>query len=425
MKVLVIGGGGREHALVWRLAQSPQKPMIYCAPGNAGIAEVANVVDIVATDIEKLVEFAKSEAIDLTVVGPEAPLCLGIVDAFTKKKLTIFGPNRAAAKLEGDKSFAKDLMSRHSIPTAAHRTFTDKDAALAFVQDTVDYPLVVKASGLAAGKGVIICKNAEEAEQAVQDVMFEKTLGDAGNCVVIEDFLDGEEVSVIAVTDGETIAVLDSSQDHKRLRDGDEGPNTGGMGAYSPAPVLTPELQAEVERSVLVPTVHAMNHERRPFRGVLYAGLMITKKGPKVLEYNVRFGDPECQVLMARYDGDLLELLHKTAIGKLGDVELKWSPKPAVCVVMAQKGYPGPVASGTVLDGVEAVDEMDDVTVFHAATRRSGADLVANGGRVLGVTAVGDNLRAAVDRAYEAVDGIVFPDARVRRDIAGRGLSRK
>ena len=423
MRVLVIGGGGREHSLVWRLKQSPQDPEIFCAPGNAGIEDLATCVDIAATDVERLLDFAQSHQIGLTVVGPEAPLCAGLTDAFEAAGLAVFGPSARAAALEGDKSLAKDIMVRQNIPTANHRTFTDIDAATAFVQEALDYPLVVKASGLAAGKGVIICENAEVAEEAVREMMVDGRFGEAGGKVVIEDFLVGEEVSVIAITDGSSICVFESSQDHKRAYDGDEGPNTGGMGAYSPAPIFTDELQEQVEAEVLVPIVHGMAKERRPISGVVYAGLMLTPKGPRVLEFNVRFGDPECQVLMARYKGDLLDVLCKCAEGKLHETSPEWDSRPAVSVVMAQEGYPGPLTQGQAIASIEAANALDDVMVFHAGTRRNDkGQVVASGGRVLNVTALGDDLERAVKRAYEAVDAIDFPSSFCRRDIGHRAL---
>lgn len=424
MRVLVVGGGGREHSLVWRLKQSPQAPEIFCAPGNAGMVGLAECVDIAATDVERLLEFARRNQIDLTVVGPEAPLCAGLADAFADAGLSVFGPKARAAALEGDKSLAKDIMVRQNIPTANHRTFTETEAALAFVQETVDYPLVVKASGLAAGKGVIICQNAEEAETAVTEMMVDNRFGEAGGKIVIEDFLVGEEVSVIAITDGSSICVFESSQDHKRAHDGDKGPNTGGMGAYSPAPVFTEELQEQVEREVLVPIVHGMAKEGRPISGVVYAGLMLTSKGPRVLEFNVRFGDPECQVLMARFTGDLLDVLDRCARGQLQDAELSWDSRPSVSIVMAQEGYPGPLTQGCAIANIEAAEALDDVTVFHAGTRINDLGvLYAAGGRVLNVTALGDDLQGAVNRAYEAVDAIDFPSSFHRRDIGHRALT--
>ncbi|MCA9322130.1 MAG: phosphoribosylamine--glycine ligase, partial [Planctomycetes bacterium] len=391
-------------------------------PGVAGISREVPCFDVAATDLESLAELARKQKVDLTVVGPEAPLCAGIVDLFQARGLKIFGPSKAAALLEGDKAFAKEIMSRHSIPTAGHRTFSELNAALIWARETVDYPLVVKAAGLAAGKGVVICRNPEEAEEAIRSMMEDQAFGSAGQRIVIEDFLVGEEASIIALTDGETICVLETSQDHKRAFDRDEGPNTGGMGAYSPAPVVTPKVQARIEEEILVPIVHAMKHERRPFKGVLYAGLMMTRKGPKVLEFNVRFGDPECQALLARLDCDLLELILACHENRLADCDLRWDPRPAITVVLAQKGYPGPVARGLVLNGLDKVDESEAL-LFHAGTGFDDQDrVVATGGRVLNVTALGETLGEARDRAYAAIakmdtDGLFY-----RRDIGHRGL---
>ena len=423
MKVLVIGGGAREHALVWKLKQSPQVKWIFCAPGNAGIAKDAHTVDIAASDIEGLKKFALKEKIDLTVVGPEAPLVAGVVDAFEKAGLLIVGPTAAAAELEGSKAFAKDVMSRHTIPTAGHRTFESFEAAVAYVEKAVDFPMVIKASGLAAGKGVVIAKNRDEALATVKEMMVDRIFGDAAEALVIEDFLEGEEVSLMALTDGHTILVLESAQDHKRAFDGDQGPNTGGMGAYSPAPVLTPELQLQVERDILVPMVHAMKAEKRPFKGILYCGLMITRRGPKVLEFNVRFGDPECEVLLARFRGDLAEVLKLCAEGRLKDAEVDWDPRPAVSVVVAQSGYPGSVPQGQRIRNVPPTGSLDDAVVFHGATRWVDGDYAAWGGRVLCVTALGKNFREAADRCYGVIDRIDFPGSFHRRDIAKRVLN--
>ncbi|MCB9832886.1 MAG: phosphoribosylamine--glycine ligase [Planctomycetes bacterium] len=424
MKILVVGGGGREHALVWRLKQSPSEPEVICAPGNAGIAREVPCFDVAATDLESLAELARKQKVDLTVVGPEAPLCAGIVDLFQARGLKIFGPSKAAALLEGDKAFAKEIMSRHSIPTAGHRTFSELNAALIWARETVDYPLVVKAAGLAAGKGVVICRNPEEAEEAIRSMMEDQAFGSAGQRIVIEDFLVGEEASIIALTDGKTILVMESSQDHKRAFDGDEGPNTGGMGAYSPAPVVTEKLQSQIEREVLVPIVHALKHEGRPFSGVLYAGLMMTQKGPRVLEFNVRFGDPECEALMMRLRGDLAQALALCAEGRLDEADLSWSEEPAVTVVVAQEGYPGAVGSGRPIWGLDEVEESDDLRIFHAATRRQGSDWIASGGRVLAVTALGTDLAGARDKAYAAIDRLRFPGSFCRRDIGHRALGR-
>ncbi|MEZ6196226.1 MAG: phosphoribosylamine--glycine ligase [Planctomycetota bacterium] len=423
MKILVVGSGGREHALVWKLKQSRHDPELHCAPGNAGIADLAHCVDIDVSDLPALRDYARRAKIDLTIVGPEVPLCAGIVDLFKKEGLRIFGPDALAARLEGDKAWAKDVLARHKIPTANHRTFKEMAAALAYVQDTVDYPLVVKASGLAAGKGVTICGNSEEAAAAVREAMGSRRFGSAGDVVVIEDFLEGEEASIIALTDGKTIAVLESSQDHKRAHDGDRGPNTGGMGAYSPAPVVTPALQREIEEQILVPMVHAMKEERCPFNGVLFAGLMMTRKGPKVLEFNVRFGDPECQALMVRLRSDLVDLILGCVDRKLDEVELAWDPRPAVTVVVAQEGYPGTVSAHSEIKGLDRFAADPDLMIFHAGTKGGrGGRVYASGGRVLNVTALGKTYREAVDRAYAAIDALDFPHSFCRRDIAHRVL---
>ncbi|HGY91665.1 MAG TPA: phosphoribosylamine--glycine ligase [Planctomycetes bacterium] len=421
MNILVVGSGAREHTLVWKLAQSPRADKIYCAPGNGGIASIAECVDIAAGDVEKLVEFAKARDIGLTVVGPEAPLCAGIVDEFEAHGLRAFGPRKAAAALEGDKAFSKDIMTRHSIPTAAHRVFHDPDAALAYVEEAVDYPMVVKASGLAAGKGVIICESSEDAVAAIRKLMLDKAFGAAGRTLVIEDFLEGEEASIIALTDGETLYVMESSQDHKRAFDGDKGPNTGGMGAYSPAPVVTADIQHRIEREVLVPVIHAMKREGRPFRGVLYAGLMLTKKGPKVLEFNVRFGDPECQVLLPRLKADLVDLFLACLDGTLADASVDWDPRPALGVVLAQEGYPGAVPVGRPLRGLDGITP-EEALVFHGGTRRDGEQIVATGGRVLTITALGDTLREAREKAYDAIGRIDPEGFFYRRDIGARAL---
>jgi phosphoribosylamine---glycine ligase len=422
MKILVVGGGGREHALVWKLAQSRHEPEIHCAPGNAGIEGLARCVDIDIKDLTGLRDYAKRQKIDLTVVGPEVPLCAGIVDVFTEAGLVIFGPNAAAARLEGDKAWSKEVMARHQIPTAGHRTFGNAGAARAYLEQSVDFPLVVKASGLAAGKGVVICKNPEEAVRAVDEIMGDRRFGSAGDTLVVEDFLEGEEVSILALTDGRTIAVLETSQDHKRAFDGDQGPNTGGMGAYSPAPIVTPELQRKIEEDILVPTVHAMREEGRPFQGVLYAGLMMTRKGPKVLEYNVRFGDPECQALLMRLQTDLVDLLLACCEKRLDQMELAWDSRPAVTVVVAQEGYPGSVSKNREIEGLSRLADREDLQVFHAGTRLEGDRVMASGGRVLNVTALGRDFREAAARAYEAIDDLHFPGSFCRRDIAHRVL---
>lgn len=422
MKLLVVGSGGREHALVWKLSQSERVEHIWCAPGNAGVAELAECVDIKAEDIDGLLRFAKRESVDFTIVGPEAPLCDGIVDRFRDEGLRIFGPTQAAAELEGNKAYAKSVMQKYHLPTAAHRTFDNVDDANRYLESIEAFPVVVKAAGLAAGKGVVICDDAEAARAEVRRMLVDRRFGDAGQKVVIEEFLKGEEASIIALTDGKTIAVMESSQDHKAVYDGDRGPNTGGMGAYSPAPVIRPSIMQTIEADVLVPIVHAMNREGRPYRGVLYAGLMITHAGPKVLEFNARFGDPECQALLMRLDSDLLEALEAVEAGTLDTIDLRWDTRPSVCVVLASGGYPGEYRTGVPIEGLDAVETGRDLQVFHAGTRRDGDRVVTAGGRVLGVTALGDSVRDARDRAYEAAQAIRFERCHYRRDIAHRAI---
>ncbi len=423
MKVLVVGSGGREHALAWKIAQSPLVDRLFCAPGNAGIAQVAECVDVEAADILNLRKFARQNAVDLTVVGPEAPLTRGIVDAFKASDLRVFGPSQQAARLEGSKVFAKQLMQRHGIPTAEFRVFNGADRAKAYL-DMVGAPIVVKADGLAAGKAAIVCRTIEEAKEAVDRIMIRREFGEAGDQIVIESMLEGEEASMIAFTDGRTIAVLPSSQDHKAVYDGDRGPNTGGMGAYSPAPVVTDELASQVEREVLVQTVHAMNREDKPFHGVLYAGIMVTGDGPQVLEFNCRMGDPETQPLMMRLKSDLVPILLATIDGTLDETEPEWDERPAVCVVMASGGYPGHYDKGHPISGLEEAGKTKDVVVFHAGTRMLEGEVVTNGGRVLGVTALGDTIAEAKDRAYAAVSKIYFQDAYCRTDIGQKAIDR-
>ena len=421
MKVLVIGSGGREHALVWKLAQSPLLTKLYCAPGNPGIAECAECVNIPADAIAPLMTFAFNEKIDLTVVGPEDPLAEGIVDVFEAEKLVCFGPNRRAAELESNKAFSKHLMKKHGIPTAAFQVFDTLDGARDYVEKN-EPPMVVKAYGLAKGKGVFICNNRGEAFKAVDAIIKEGIFGEAGDKVVIEDCLSGPEASMLAITDGRAIMPLPSCQDHKRVDDNDRGPNTGGMGAYSPAPVVTDELTDRIEREIIIPTIHAMSREERPYKGVLYAGVMLTEDGPMVLEYNCRFGDPETQPILMRLTSDLLPILHAAAIGELEKAEVEWDPRPAVCVVMASGGYPGKYEKGKVIEGLDDVKKMKDVQVFHAGTAAKNGKIVTAGGRVLGVTALGANIKDAIARAYEAVGKIHFEGAHFRKDIARRAL---
>ena len=423
MRILVVGGGGREHALCWAIAASPLCDQLYCAPGNAGIAREATCVPIGAEDLDALLAFAREEAIDVVVVGPEAPLVLGLADRLAEAGIKVFGPSAAAAALEGSKAFMKDLCAKYGIPTAAYRRFTDAAAAKAYLRER-GAPIVVKADGLAAGKGVTVAATLAEAERAVDAALVAGAFGRAGAEVVIEERLEGEEASVFALVDGKTVLPLASAQDHKQVGDGDTGPNTGGMGAYSPAPIMTEAMAGRVMDEILRPTVRAMREEGRPYKGVLYGGLMITAEGPKLLEYNVRFGDPECQVLMARLKSDLLPALIATSDGVLGSFDLRWHEEAALVVVLAAKGYPGAYEKGSVIRGVEAAERDDKVVVFHAGTKR-GEDgaLLANGGRVLGVTALGATVAEAQRRAYAAVDRIDWPEGFCRRDIGWRAVT--
>ena len=423
MKVLVVGGGGREHTLVWKIAQSSLVDKIFAAPGNAGIAGEADCLSIDAEDISGLVNFAAKERIDLTVVGPEAPLAAGVVDAFRERRLKIFGPPAKGARLEASKVFAKELMRKSAIPTADFCTFTDPQGARNYIEAR-GAPIVVKADGLAAGKGSLVCRTVDEALDAVDKILVERAFGDAGNKVVVEECLTGEEASIIAFTDGKSIYTMESAQDHKPVFDGDRGPNTGGMGAYSPAPVVTDEVYCEVEEKVLVPVVHALGQEGVKFRGVIYAGLMITAKGARVMEFNVRFGDPESQPQLIRLKSDLVPVLLATIEGRLEEVELVWDERPAVCVVMASGGYPGSYEKGKVITGLDEVAGMEDVVVFHAGTALKGNKTITNGGRVLGVTALGASIEMAIKRVYEAVEKIHFDGAHFRRDIGAKAILR-
>jgi phosphoribosylamine--glycine ligase len=425
MKVLVVGSGGREHALCWAIAKSPLCKELYCAPGNAGIADVATCVPIGSEDVSALVTWAKDQAVDLVVVGPEAPLVLGLVDALTEAGIKAFGPKAGAAALEGSKGFMKDVLRDAGVPTAWYGRFTEIDQAKAFVREK-GAPIVVKTDGLAAGKGVILCQTVAEAEQALDEMMGSKIFGDAGNEVVIEEFLDGEEASFFAIADGETAIPLVAAQDHKAVGDGDTGPNTGGMGAYSPAPVFTDAIRDEVMETCILPTVRHMKAIGHPYTGVLFCGLMITPKGVKVLEYNVRFGDPECQVLMLRLDGDFLAALLAAAEGRLGDVSLNWHDETAMVVVMAAKGYPGSYQKGSVISALDQAAKVEGAIVFHAGTKTGpNGEILANGGRVLGVAARGTSVRQAQERAYQAVDALSWPDGFCRRDIGWRAVARE
>ncbi len=424
MRVLVVGGGGREHALCWKIAASPLCDKLFCAPGNAGIAREAECVPIVAEDLDGQVTFAKNNAIDFVVVGPEAPLVAGLVDRLAGAGIKAFGPSAAAAMLEGSKGFLKDLCAKYGMPTADYGRFVDAGSAQSFVREA-GIPIVVKADGLAAGKGVLIATTLTEAETAIDAMMVEGRFGAAGATVVIEEFLDGEEASFFALVDGETAVPLASAQDHKRAGEGETGPNTGGMGAYSPAPVMNPGMEARVMAEIIEPTVRAMKSEGQPFKGVLYAGLMITKDGPQLIEFNVRFGDPECQVLMPRLKSDLLPALVASADGVLANMDLRWHDETAMTVVMAARGYPGAYEKGSEIRGLAAAGALEGVTVFHAGTQAGEDDRVlANGGRVLGVTATAPNIGEARARAYAAVEAIDWPEGFCRRDIGWRALER-
>jgi phosphoribosylamine--glycine ligase len=421
MKILVVGSGGREHALVWKIRQSAKVEKIYCAPGSAAIGKMAELVAIAPEQIEPLADFAEERNIDLSVVGPELPLTLGIADVFDKRGLKLFGPTRAAARLEGSKAFAKEILQENNIPTARFQTFTDAAAARAYLAGQAP-PYVVKADGLAAGKGVFICERREEAESAVDDILERRAFGAAGGKLVIEEFLHGEEASFMVLSDGEHLVPLASTQDHKRVLDNDEGPNTGGMGAYSPAPVVTPEVEQRVFKEILIPLNAALRRRSIVYRGVIYAGLMITADGPKVLEFNARFGDPECQPLMMRLKSDIVPLLEATVDGNLEGMRAEWHQDAAVCVVLCAKGYPGDYAKGAEIRGLEELNEWRNGFVFHAGTATDHGRCVTSGGRVLGVTARGRTIAEAVSEAYSAVGKIAWDGMHYRRDIAARAL---
>lgn len=424
MEILIVGSGGREHALAWKIAQSPLVKKIFCAPGNPGIAEIAECVDIGVENIEGLYNFALKRKIDLTIVGPEDPLVAGIVDRFMEGNLTIFGPTKRASIIEGSKVFSKNLMKKHSIPTADFKVFEDSKQAKKHVT-MCEFPLIVKVDGLAKGKGVFVCKTLEDANNCIDDILENKIFGPAGDKVIIEEFLSGEEVSILALTDGTTIIPLSSVQDHKAVNDGDKGPNTGGMGAYSPVPIITRELQFYIEENILVPIVHAMKRENRPYKGVLYAGLMVTSTGPKVLEFNARFGDPETQVLLMRMKADLVPLLLSTTTNTLEDVEIEWNDGVSICVVMASKGYPDTYEKGFEISGLETLKGLDNVQVLHAGTAAKDGKIVTNGGRVLGVTALGKDIQEAQKTVYSAIQNITFEGAHYRRDIGAKAIYRK
>jgi phosphoribosylamine--glycine ligase len=423
MRILVVGGGGREHSLVWKLKQSPQVSQLFAAPGNAGIASLAECVDISASEIRRLADFAVKRDIDLTVVGPELPLTLGIVDEFEERGLRIFGANRQAAILEGSKVFTKRLLKKYKIPTGFFQSFYRPEDAKRYIQD-VGAPIVVKADGLAAGKGVVVCQTEAEALDTVKRIMEEQAFGEAGERIIVEEFLSGEEASFLAFTDGETVLPMASAQDHKPIFDDDKGPNTGGMGAYSPAPVVTEALHQKIMDQIMIPTVRAMAAEGRPYRGVLYAGVMIKDGEAKVLEFNARFGDPECQPLLLRMESDLVPLLEAVVDRRLHEVSIAWRPDPAVCVVMAAGGYPGAHETGKAITGLGLAGRMKDVMVFHAGTVLEGDKILTKGGRVLGVTALGKDIPDAIARAYRAVEKIHWDGAYYRTDIGKKALRR-
>jgi phosphoribosylamine--glycine ligase len=423
MNVLVIGSGGREHALCWKIKQSPRVKRLYCTPGNGGIAQIAECADISVDDVELLLQFALRKKIDLTIVGPEAALVAGVVDVFVSKGLKIFGPTKAASALEGSKVFAKEFMHRRNIPTAVYKIFDEAAKAQAFLEKA-QFPLVVKADGIADGKGVYVCASLKEAKRAIDEIMVQKIFGAAGDRIVIEECLQGREVSVLAVCDGKHFLVLPTAQDHKRIFDDDLGPNTGGMGAFSPSPLVTVEVLDQIITRIIEPTIRGMYQEDNPFKGVLFAGLMLTADGPKALEFNVRFGDPETQCILPRLNGDIVEIFLAACDGRLHEIKVKWDESSCVCVVIASGGYPGKYQSGFAIQGLEEIKDEDTV-VFHAGTKNDGGTLVTNGGRVMGVASLGRNLEAASTKAYNAVSKIEFDHMFFRRDIGVRALKEK
>ena len=421
MKILVIGSGGREHALVWKIAQSPRVEKVFAAPGNGGMGQLAECVEIQSKDISSLVNFAEKNQIDLTVMGPELPLTLGIVDAFESRDLRIFGPSKKASEIEGSKVFAKGLMEQYNIPTGEFKTFTDRERAIGYIQER-GAPIVIKANGLAAGKGVIVAKELDTALKAVEDFLVKRVFGYAGREIVVEEYLEGEEASVFAFTDGERILSTLPAQDHKPIYDGDQGPNTGGMGAYAPASYLDDLMLKRIEEEILKPAIFCLAEEGRPYKGVLYAGLIIAEEGPKVLEFNCRFGDPETQAILPLLETDLVEIMIAVCEGRLHQINLQWSNRSAVCVVLASKGYPGSYEKGKVIQGLEEVQKMKDVSLFHAGTRTEDHKFFTHGGRVLGVTGVGVDLEEAIQNSYSAVEKIHFEGMGYRRDIGAKGL---
>ncbi|MDY6850601.1 MAG: phosphoribosylamine--glycine ligase [Thermodesulfobacteriota bacterium] len=423
MKILVVGGGGREHALVWKLAQSPKAGRIYCAPGNAGIAAQAECLPVGAGDIDGLVKLSREKAVDLAVIGPEVPLTMGLTGRLAEAGVKVCGASAQAARIEGSKAFAKDLMRKYGIPTGDYRVFDQYEAARKYILDKRE-PLVLKADGLAAGKGVLLCRSTDQALAALDRIMKDRAFGAAGDRVVIEEFLTGEEVSFLVFTDGRTIKPLPTSQDHKAIHDGDQGPNTGGMGAYSPAPVVTPELHDEIMDRIMRPAVEGLAAEGCPYSGVLYAGLMIGETGPQVLEFNARFGDPECQPLLMRLKTDLVDILEAIVEGRLDEIEPEWDERAALCLVLASGGYPGGYEKGCVINGLDKAGAMEDVFVFHAGTTNKDGRIVTSGGRVLGVTALGRGVGQAIDRTYAAAELISWDGMYYRRDIGQKALQR-
>jgi phosphoribosylamine--glycine ligase len=425
VKVLVVGNGGREHALAWKIRQSPLVTEVFCAPGNAGIAELADCVPIDTSNIVEVADFAQTIKADLTVVGPELPMVLGIADEFNRRGLSIFCPSRAAAELEGSKAFAREFMQRHNVPSPGYRICTTVDEALAVVKEApFGFPMVLKADGLASGKGTVLAKDAKEAKAVVTSMMTDKKFGSAGAKLVVEEFLNGEEVSFLVFSDGAKVLPLMSAQDHKRLLDNDEGPNTGGMGAVSPATTLTVEGHKQIMQEVILPTIAGMAAENRRYQGVLYAGIMMTDKGPRTLEFNARFGDPETQAILARMRSDIVPVLSGIAQGSLKDAKIEWAKEPAVCVVLASRGYPDQSDSGRAVSGLESLKGQSDVFAFHAATAAKDGKVVTVGGRVLGITALGANLEGAIQRAYDAVSKVSFDGMQYRKDIGRRALAR-
>jgi phosphoribosylamine--glycine ligase len=421
MKILVIGGGGREHALVWKLLQSPKVKQLYCAPGNPGIARIAQCVEIRPDDLSGLLSFAQSQKIDLTVVGPELPLTLGVVDQFQQTGLRIFGPTKASALIEASKVYAKQFMKTYQIPTAKAQAFDSFKKALSYIRQQ-QFPLVIKADGLAAGKGVVVAQTLGEAETAIHRIMESKVFGSAGDRIVVEEFLVGEEATILVFTDGHGVGLMPASQDHKRLKDQDQGENTGGMGAYAPAPVVTPAIEDQVLRRIVKPTLEGLSKEGSPYKGILYFGLMICQDGPKVLEFNCRLGDPEAQVVLPLLDSDLVDVLDAVIDERLDRVGIRWKTAAAICVVLASSGYPGEPQTGIPVDGLDQAEQLEQVLVFHAGTALRRKQVVTNGGRVLGITALGSDLRSARDRAYEAVNKIRFDGMQYRQDIGARAI---